>query len=77
MSTSKDINGKESSKRLWAKRLLTLGILLAIFFILMWAIAFLFFEKEIIFPTFLRDIWLGIMGAGTSVIIGTVFEKTK
>ena len=77
MSVHKDINGKESSKRLWARRLLTLGYLLAIFFVLMWTIAFFFFEKEIVFPTFLRDIWLGLMASGTGVIFGTVFEKPK
>ena len=77
MSVKKDINGKESAKRMWATRLLTLGYLMAIFFVLMWAVAFLFFEKEITFPTFLRDIWLGLMAAGTGVILGTVFETKK
>lgn len=77
MSLKQDINGKESAKRMWATRLLTLGYIMAIFFVLMWSVAFFFFKKEITFPTFLRDIWLGIMGSGTSVIIGTVFEKSK
>ena len=77
MSVKHDINNKESAKRMWATRLLTLGYLMAIFFVLMWAVMELFFEKKIVFPTFLRDIWLGIMGAGTSVIIGTVFETKK
>ena len=77
MSISKDVNGKESSKRLWATRLLTLGFLLAIFFVVMWAIAFLFYGKEITIPTSLVQIWGGLMGAGTSVILGTVFERPK
>ncbi len=77
MGIRHDVNGKESAKRMWATRLLMLGFVLAIFFVLMWTIAYLFFEKEIIFPTFLRDIWLGVMGAGTSVIFGTAFEKPK
>ena len=74
MSVKQDINGKQSAKRLWATRLLTLGYLMAIFFVVMWGVAFLFFDKEIIFPTFLRDVWLGLMAAGTGVILGTVFE---
>ena len=77
MSVKKDINGKESAKRMWATRLLTLGFFMAIFFVLIWAIALLFFKKEITIPISLIQMWGGIMASGTGVILGTVFEKPK
>ena len=77
MSINKDINGKESSKRLWATRLLTLGFLLAIFFVLVWTIALFFFDKEITIRSALVQIWSVLMAAGTGTILGTAFETPK
>lgn len=74
MSVSKDINGKESSKRLWAKRFLSLGFVIAILFFLIWIIAFF---KEVDMPEFPLDIWLGIMSFGSGLGISTVFETKK
>ena len=75
MSLSQDINGKESSKRYWAKRFFTLGFWLVIAMFLFWGIAYIFVEKEFQIPSELIDIWKWMMGFGSAVILGTVFER--
>lgn len=74
MSRHVDINGKISSKRYWGGMFLGLAFYMAIFFTLVWGIAVLL-NKEIEFPDFLKFLWGGVVGAGTTKIVSTVFEK--
>ena len=75
MSTIHDINGKESSKRLWAKRFFTLGFWLVIAMFVIWAIVSVFFDKDFQIPSQLIEVWKWLMGFASAVILGTVFEK--
>ena len=75
MSRLNDINGKTSSKRYWANRCLTLGYFMAIFFVIIWGYGFLFIDKEFILPSSLIELWKWLMGFGSAIILGTVFEK--
>jgi len=77
MSIHKDINGKESSKRYWAKRFFTLGFWLAIFTYLVWGYSHVFLDKDLIIPDTLFQMWQWMMGFASAIIIGTVFEKPK
>jgi hypothetical protein len=73
----KDINGKISSKRYWAKRFFTLGFWLAVGLFVFWGIAFIFYDKDFEIPDALIEIWKWMMGFASAVILGTVFEKPK
>ena len=75
MSVTQDINGKESSKRYWAKRFFTLGFYLAIFLFLFWAVAFVAFDKDFKVPDELIEILKWLMGFASAVILGTLFEQ--
>ena len=77
MSIQQDVNGKESSKRYWAKRFFILGMIIAIATFLIWIITHFFTEKELIIPPELMDMWTWMMGFASAIIIGTVFEKPK
>jgi len=71
----KDINGKESSKRIWASRFLWTG--LAIFGIKVFvALVDVFTEKQYTFD-FPTEQWLYIMGAGMLAMGFTLAEKKK
>ena len=77
MSSSQDVNGKESSKRLWAKRFFTLGFWIAIATFVIWAVTHFFTEKELIIPKELMEMWIWMMGFASAIILGTVLEKPK
>lgn len=77
MSQSQDVNGKESSKRYWAKRFFTLGYWIAIATFLIWVVSHFFTDKELIIPSALIEMWTWMMGFASAIIIGTVFEKPK
>lgn len=77
MSLNKDINGKESSKRYWAKRFFELGFWLAILTYAMWGLSHLFLDKDLIIPDILFQMWQWMMGFASAIIIGTAFEKPK
>jgi len=67
-----DINGKDSAKRIWGGRYLTVGLIMAI----IWFIVYLgsvFVDKEfkIIFP---YEMWYGIVGLGAGLIGIGIFE---
>ena len=75
MNMLKDINGKESSKRIWASRFLWVG--LAIFGIKVFvALVDVFTEKQYTFD-FPTEQWLYIMGAGMLAMGFTLAEKKK
>lgn len=75
MGVTKDVNGKESSKRYWAKKFFTLGFWLAIGMFAMWGIGYFFIDKEFTIPEALVEIWTWMMGFAAAVILGTVFER--
>jgi hypothetical protein len=77
MERLKDVNGKDSQKRFWAGRFMWLAFYLAIFYALIWGVATIFYDVNVDFPTFLRDMWFGIAGLGTTKLVTTVFEKPK
>lgn len=68
-----DVNGKESSKRVWASRYLTVGLAMSV----AWFLAHLVFsilKKEISF-TFPYEMWYGILGFGAVLLGVTIFES--
>lgn len=73
----KDVNGKISSKRYWAKRFFTLGYWSAIGLFVTWGLVSLFGKEMITVPAELLEIWKWMMGFASAVILGTVFEKPK
>ena len=74
---AQDVNGKESSKRYWARRFFTFGFWAAIIIFVIWVISFIF-DKELTIPDQLIEIWKWLMGFGSAILIGTAFErKTK
>ena len=77
MSVRQDINGKDSSKRMWANRFLSLGFFMVIFFVAVWGVLIIFTDKVIDFPDKLMEMWIYLMGFGTSILLGTLFEKPK
>ncbi len=77
MSRLEDINGKESSKRMWASRFLSLGFFMVIFFMIIWGVLVVFTDKKIALPDKLMEMWIWLMGFGTSILLGTIFEKPK
>ena len=77
MSVTKDVNGKESSKRYWAKRFFTLGFWLYLFFIVAWIVTTFFFKEEFNIPEAIVDMWTWMMGFASAVVLGTIFEKPK
>lgn len=74
---SKDVNGKDSSKRYWAKVFFTLGFWVFIFFIILWIITKFFLNIEFKIPEEFIDMWTWMMGFASAVVLGTVFEKPK
>lgn len=75
MSRHKDINDKESSKRYWASKCLHLGWYSFIFFVGLWAIGFLFIDKDFKLPSEFIDLWKWLMGFGSTLLLGTVLEN--
>jgi uncharacterized membrane protein len=71
-----DTNGKESSKRYWANRVMTLSlIMVALHYVLTTLFAILKVGITIPFPT---EIWYGLIGSGFALLGITIFEsKTK
>ena len=68
-----DINGKESAKRVWANRLLWVGVgTFIIKFIVDVIDAFCMKEYVLTFPT---ELWIYIMGAGLAALGFTLAEK--
>lgn len=76
MEINKDINGKESSKRYWAKKFFTLGFWLAVVLFVFWGVS-IFVQIEFEVPDALVEVWKWMMGFASFVILGTVFEKPK
>lgn len=74
---TQDINGKESSKRYWAKRFFTLGFWLALGMFVFWAVTYIFVDKDFQIPSELIDVWKWLMGFGSTVILGTLLERKK
>lgn len=68
-----DVNGKESSKRRWAGRYLTLGLVMAAgWFLLLAGVQITGTELKINFPW---EIWIGILGLGGGLLGVTIFES--
>jgi len=77
MSLTQDVNGKESSKRYWAKRFFILGFWIAVGTFVMWVITHFFTDKDLVIPGELMEMWTWMMGFASAIIIGTVLEKSK
>ena len=76
MSVTQDVNGKESSKRFWAKRFFLIGQWFFIVTFFVWSLTIVFgFDFEL--PQPLIDMWIWMMGFASAVILGTIFEKPK
>lgn len=73
MDTLKDINGKDSAKRLWASRYLTAGLFMAIIhFVAGIIMGILKIEFTFNFPF---EIWFGLVGGGFAALGLTIFES--
>ena len=72
---NKDINGKESSKRYWAKRFFTLGYWIFIALFGLWFITKYIIKLPFEIPEALIDMWTWMMGFASAVVLGTVFER--
>lgn len=73
---NKDVNGKESSKRFWARRFFTLGFWIFIILIVFWAVT-LVMGVTFEFPKELLEMWVWMMGFASAVLVGTVLERPK
>lgn len=75
MEMLKDINGKDSSKRIWANRLLWIGVItFAIKFGVDTIDAFAQEDYVLNFPT---ELWIYIMSTGLIALGFTLAEKKK
>lgn len=76
MSEHLDINGKVSTKRAWARRLLWTALAMVWIYSLLWAYSIF---KEIVapdMPTALLQMWFGLAGGGLTAI-GLTLGETK
>lgn len=71
-----DVNGKESSKRYWANRVMIISLsMVVIHYLLTLIFAIVKPEINIPFPT---EVWYGLIGSGFALLGITIFEsKTK
>jgi hypothetical protein len=68
----KDINGKISIKRVWANRLIWIGMIMNILYFIVWVHSY-YTEKPLpVYPT--EMIW-GMLGSGLVAIGVTVWER--
>jgi multidrug transporter EmrE-like cation transporter len=73
MSTTKDVNGKDSHKRKWsAKYLFTALAMGVLYFISLVIASFIGIKLNFQFP---YELWFGIAGIGGGLAGFTVFEK--
>ena len=71
--TLKDVNGKESSKRLWASRYLLAALIMGVGHFLAGVLAGIFgWNYTAPFP---HEIWYGMVGGGFAILGVTIFEK--
>lgn len=69
----KDVNGKESSKRVWAGRYLFTALFMAVGHFIAGVLSSIFgFEYSASFP---HEIWYGMVGGGFGILGFTIFEK--
>jgi hypothetical protein len=68
----KDINGKISIKRIWANRLIWIGVAMNIVYFILWCHAYYSEKKLLEYPT--EMIW-GMLGSGLGAIGLTVVEQ--
>jgi hypothetical protein len=73
MDKNKDINGKESSKRVWANRILWTTVITLIGYILL-SILFSMIGIPLAFE-FPFEAWGGLLTSGTAMQTSTLFEK--
>ena len=70
-----DINGKESAKRAWAKKLLWTALVMVWIYTLLWTYATV---KEMVTPDIpdsLLQMWFGLAGGGLTALGLTLGEK--
>ena len=73
METLKDVNGKESSKRLWAGRYLWVALFMALGHFIAGVLSGIFgWDYSVTFP---HEIWYGMVGGGFGILGFTIFEK--
>ena len=73
MDAIKDVNGKDSAKRLWAGRYLLAALVMGFGHWLGTELSGIFgFEYNVHFPT---EIWYGMVGGGFGILGFTIFEK--
>ena len=73
MEMLKDINGKESAKRIWANRILWTALSMVwVYFIVF--IGGIIFEKSEMVHEFPISLWLTLFGSGLAPLGMTVFE---
>ena len=68
-----DVNGKESAKRIWGSRYLTLGLAMSV----VWFLAHIVLNvMQIPFNwTFPYEMWYGVVGFGAALIGISIFES--
>ena len=69
-----DINGKRSIKRVWANRLIAIGVGMNIVYFCLWCHSYYTNQSLPEYPT--EMIW-GMLGSGLTAIAITPFEKPK
>lgn len=73
MDALKDVNGKDSSKRLWAGRYLLAALFMAIGHFISGVAGSIFgFDYSFEFP---HEIWYGMVAGGFSILGVTIFES--
>ena len=73
MDTIKDVNGKDSSKRVWGSRYLLAALIMAVGHFLAGVISPIFgWDYSAAFP---YEIWYGMVGGGFGILGFTIFEK--
>ncbi len=75
MEMLKDINGKESSKRIWSNRILWVALLMVIIYFITFIGAIVLGKAPI--EKFPWEIWITLFGSGLAPLGMTLFEQKK
>ena len=73
MEANKDVNGKESSKRVIAFRFLNLALIMAIVYFLV--VVYHGFRGTTLNVSFPFEMWYGLLALGGGAVGLTIFEK--
>jgi hypothetical protein len=75
MEMLKDINGKDSSKRIWANRILGVSLLMAVVWFIV-IVGGVILGKTISIP-FPYEMWFPLLGSGLASLGLTLWEQKK